>query len=110
MPDIEELKYIMFSLRPYLAAGPHGINGRFFQAYWSVINNDLLAVAQAFYCGQMLPKYFTHACLVLLPKISCPSKLSEVIPIGLSNFVNKLISKLLFLRLALIFPDLISLN
>ncbi|KAK4729610.1 hypothetical protein R3W88_022598 [Solanum pinnatisectum] len=30
----------------------------------------------AFFNGQMLPKYFTHACLVLLPKVKHPNKLA----------------------------------
>lgn len=67
-------------------------------------------MVQVSFGGQILPIYFTHACLILLPKMSNPSKLSKYRPIKLSNFVNKVISKLLCLRLAPIFPNLISLN
>ncbi|KAK6782001.1 hypothetical protein RDI58_019797 [Solanum bulbocastanum] len=58
----------------------------------------------------MLPKYFSHACLILLPKVNQPNKLSEFRPISLSNFTSKIISKLLCLRLAPIIPSLISPN
>lgn len=67
-------------------------------------------MVQAFFCGLTFPKYFTHVCLVLLPKISNPSNFSELRSICLSNLVNKVICKLLCLRLAPILPDLISLN
>lgn len=52
----------------------------------------------------------SHACLVLLPKIDHPNKLTEFRPINLSNYINKVISKLLCLSLAPILPQLISPN
>lgn len=110
MPTMEELQQVVFSMSPHSAAGPDSMNGKFFQACWSIIKDDLLTVVQSFFSGQIMPKYFSHACLVLLPKTSNPSKLSEFRPINLSNFTNKIISKLLYLRLAPILPNLISLN
>ncbi|KAK6803126.1 hypothetical protein RDI58_000910 [Solanum bulbocastanum] len=86
------------------------MNGFFFQKCWNIISTDLLAVIHAFFSGQRLPKYFSHACLVLLPKVKHPNRLSEFRPISLSNFTNKVISKLLCLRLAPILPSLVSPN
>lgn len=57
-----------------------------------------------------MPKYFSHTCLVLLPKLTYPNKLSEIRPIRLSNFNNKVMSKLIYLRLDPILPTLISPN
>lgn len=110
IPDIDELKLVVFSMNPHSAVGPNGMNGKFFQSCWDVINKDLLAVIHVIFYGQSMPKYFSHTCLVLLPKTGNPSRLCEFRPISLSNFVNKVISKLLCLRLAPIFPDLISPN
>ncbi|KAK6781998.1 hypothetical protein RDI58_019794 [Solanum bulbocastanum] len=84
------------------------MNGWFFQKCWDIIKQELLVVVFAFFNGQMLPKYFTHACLVLLPKVKHPNKLAENRPISLSNFITKIISKLLCSRLAPILPNLIS--
>lgn len=92
---MDELKQVVFSMSPPLATGSEGMNGKFFQTCWEVIKNDLLAVIHAFFYGQIMPKYFSHACLVLLTKIGNPSKLLEFRPISLSNFINKVISKLL---------------
>ncbi|KAK6780088.1 hypothetical protein RDI58_022272 [Solanum bulbocastanum] len=110
MPSMEELKEVVYSMNPNSAAGPDGMNGYFFQNCWDIINKDLLAVIQAFFSGQMIPKYITHACLVLLPKVKHPNKLSEFRPISLSNFTCKIISKILCLRLTPILPNLISPN
>lgn len=71
---------------------------------------DLLNVVHSFFCGQTMPKYCSHACLVLLLKINNPTKISEFRPINLSNFTNKIISKILCLRLAPILPGLIFKN
>ncbi|XP_049399720.1 uncharacterized protein LOC125863746 [Solanum stenotomum] len=110
LPTLDELKEVVQSLNPNSAAGPDRMNGCFFQKCWSIINKDLLAVIHSFFSGHLLPKYFSHTCLVLLPKVSNPNKLSEFRPISLSNVTNKIISKLLCLRLAPILPSLISPN
>lgn len=110
MPTIEELKMVVFSMSPNSAAGPDGMTGKFFRVCWEVISQDLLDVVQYFFCGHSMPKYFSHACLVLLPKVEHPNKLSDFRPISLSNFTNKVISKLNCLRLAPILPLLISDN
>ena len=65
---------------------------------------------QHLFCGNILPKYFSHACLVLLPKIDHPNKFSEFRPISLSNFSNKIIPKIFCFRLAGILPQFISEN
>lgn len=109
MPTMEEVREVD-SMNPNLAAGPDGMNGKFFQVCWDIIKNDMLAVIQAFFCGHSIPRYFSHACLFLLPKVNHPNKISEFRRISLSNFTSKIISKLLCLRLAPILPNLISLN
>ncbi|XP_055826362.1 uncharacterized protein LOC129894731 [Solanum dulcamara] len=110
LPTLEELRTVVFSMNPNSAAGPDGMNGKFFQECWEIIKEDLFRVVLSFFNGQTLPKYYTHTCLVLLPKVSHPTKLSEFRPISLSNFTNKIISKLLCLRLAPTLPTLISPN
>lgn len=97
MLDIEELKQVVFSMSPHSGVGPDGMNGKFFQACWNIINRVLLAIVPVFFCWQIIPKYFSHAYFVLLPKVAIPNKLSEFRPICLSNFINKVISKLLCL-------------
>ncbi|KAH0772311.1 hypothetical protein KY290_016292 [Solanum tuberosum] len=110
MPNLEELKEVIFSMNPNSAAGPDGMNGHFFQKCWNIIKHDLLDVIHAFFCGQMIPKYFSHSCIVLLPKVNSPNKLNEFKPISLSNFTSKIISKIVSSRLSPILPNLVSLN
>ncbi|XP_055802509.1 uncharacterized protein LOC129871574 [Solanum dulcamara] len=105
-----ELKEAVFSLSNVSAAGPDGINGKFFHTCWDIISEDLLNLVKFIFNGHSLSKFISHACLVLLPKVDHPNKLSDVRPISLSNFTNKVISKVLCLRLTPILPQLISEN
>ena len=110
MPDMEELKTIIMSMNPNSAPGPDGIGGKFFQVCFDIIQDDLLAAVKSFFSGKILPRYMTHACLVLLPKINHPNKLKDYRPVSLSNFTNKIISKILSTRLASILPNIVSDN
>ena len=110
LPDMDELKKVVFSMNPNSAAGPDGMNGYFFQKCWNIIKNDLIEVVHAFFSGQMIPRYFSHSCIVPLPKVNNPNKLTEFRPISLSNFTSKIISKLVITRLSPILPTLISTN
>ncbi|XP_049378369.1 uncharacterized protein LOC125843198 [Solanum stenotomum] len=110
MPTLEELRQVMFTMNTNSAAGPDGIGGKFYQACWSIIKEDFLAAVQSFFCGNNMPKFMTHACLVLLPKNEQPIRFRDLRPISLSNFTNKIISKLLSMRLATVLPLLISDN
>lgn len=60
--------------------------------------------------GKGLTKFFSHTCLVLIPKIDSPPSFSDFRPISLSNFSNKIISKILSLRLNPLLHKLISPN
>ena len=46
--------------------------------------------------------------IMLLPKVNFPQDFSQFRPISLCNFVNKVISKLLAVRLAKVLPSVIS--
>ncbi|XP_015161207.1 uncharacterized protein [Solanum tuberosum] len=110
MPTLEELRQVVFAMNPNSTAGPDGIGGKFFQACWNIIKEDLLTAVQSFFCGHIMPKFMSHACLVLLPKTEQPTTFTNLRPISLSNFTNKIISKLLSMRLATVLPLLLSAN
>lgn len=97
-------------MNAHSAAGTDRMNEKFFQSCQNILGQDLLQVVISFFCGHAIPKYFSYTCLILLPKVTQPNKLSEYRPISLSNFTNKVISKLIYLKLAPIFPTLISRN
>ena len=104
VPSMDELKEVVFSINPNSAAGLDCMNGYFFKKCWHIIKNVLMGIAQAFFSGQMIPKYFSYSCILLLPKVNNPNKMIEHRPISLSNFTRKISSKLMSNRLSPILP------
>lgn len=64
----------------------------------------------AFLCGYEIPRYISHTTLVLIPKKKTVSKFSDLRPINLSTFMNKIISKVIHERIVKVLPRIISNN
>lgn len=99
MPNMDEIKKAVFSMSSTSSAGPEGYNGTFYHKCWNIISNDVKDFVQSFFNGKKLTKFFTHTCLVLIPKIYPPVIFSDLRPISLTNFSCKIISKILSIRL-----------
>lgn len=95
---------------PTSSAGPDGYNGVFYQRCWHIINKEVVNVVQSLFKGNSLTKYYTHTCLVLIPKVESPTCFSNLRPISLSNFSSKIITKVLSRRMNPLLPKLISEN
>lgn len=63
---------------------------------------------QEFFCGAEILKFCSSTLIALILKISNPSCFSDYRPISLTNFLNKVISKILASRLEAFLPKLIS--
>ncbi|XP_060195442.1 uncharacterized protein LOC132624727 [Lycium barbarum] len=109
-PTKEEVKAVVFQLNGESAGGSDGFTGVFYQACWEIIGEDVTNMVKAFFCGVELPKFVTHTNLVLLPKKEMVNTFSDMRPISLSNFVNKIFSRLIHERLVSKLSDIISLN
>ncbi|XP_060170611.1 uncharacterized protein LOC132601548 [Lycium barbarum] len=110
MPTLEEVKKVVFALSGDSACGPDGFSGIFYQKCWNIVGADVYNVVKAFYEGQTLPKYVIHINLVLLPKKSFINTFSDLRPISLSNFINKVISRVIHDKLESVLPTLFSAN
>ncbi|XP_059311979.1 uncharacterized protein LOC132063452 [Lycium ferocissimum] len=89
IPIMEETYQAIIFLDPDSALRPDGFNGRFYQATWEIIKDDVHNMVRDFFRGGKLTKFFTHTCLILLPKVDSPSSFSQMRPISLSNIPNK---------------------
>ncbi|XP_016454374.2 uncharacterized protein LOC107778605 [Nicotiana tabacum] len=107
-PTKEEVRHAVFGLNGESAGGPNGFTGCFFQFCWDIIGDDIVDMVKAFFNGCELPRYVTHTNLVLLPKKKEVITFSDMRLISLSNFVNKMFSRVVHERLAVLLPNLIS--
>ncbi|XP_019230803.1 PREDICTED: uncharacterized protein LOC109211692 [Nicotiana attenuata] len=110
LPIIEEVRTSVFELTGESASGPDGFTGLFYQICWDVIGADIHNMVLHFYEGAAQPKSITHTNLVLLPKKPRVETFSDLRPISLSNFINKVLSRVLHDRLEKFLPSLISPN
>lgn len=109
-PILEEVKAVVFELSGESASVPDGFTGTFYQVCWDIIGIDIHNMVLHFFGGAPLPKSITHTNLVLLPKKPMVQTFSDLRPIGLSNFINKVMSRVLRDRLEKFLPSLISSN
>ncbi|XP_070002802.1 uncharacterized protein [Nicotiana sylvestris] len=65
-------------------------------------------MVKAFFSGQQLPKSVTHTNLVLVPKKKEVITFADMRPISLSNFVDKIFSRVIHERLVELLPNIIS--
>ncbi|XP_075091705.1 uncharacterized protein LOC142171892 [Nicotiana tabacum] len=93
LPILEEIIESVYSIDPTSALGPDGLNAIFFQKYWTIIADDVHNAVLAFFEGATIPRFFSHTCLVMKPKVEFPQKLSELKPISLCNVLSKITSK-----------------
>ncbi|CAH9144348.1 unnamed protein product [Cuscuta epithymum] len=108
LPEEEEVKKAVWDLNPKGAPGPDGFNGKFFRKCWSIVGKDVTLAVQEFFLGINIPAGFASSWIVLIPKTDRPSSFSEFRPICLSNFVNKVCTKVLAFRLSSILSKIIS--
>ncbi|XP_070041197.1 uncharacterized protein [Nicotiana tomentosiformis] len=97
IPDLDEIREEFFSMSADNSAGPDGYNSSFFHKCWDIIKNDIKNFVQV--SGMSLTKFYSHTCLVLIPKVDSQSNFSNLRSISLSNFFSKIISKILSIRL-----------
>ncbi|KAL0298003.1 UNVERIFIED_CONTAM: hypothetical protein Sangu_3166400 [Sesamum angustifolium] len=99
---------IVFSIDKDSVAGPDGFSSVFFQKCWDFIKNDIQEAVRDFFCGTPMPRSFKATTIVLIPKVESPQTWSDFRPITLCNVTNKILSKLLYKKLSLSLPNLIS--
>ncbi|XP_075080127.1 uncharacterized protein LOC142165483 [Nicotiana tabacum] len=104
----EEVKVVVLGLNGDSAGGPDGMTGKFYHSCWDIIGDDLYNMVRAFFNGHELPKCVTHTNLVLLPNKKEVTTFSDLRPISLGNFSNKVISRVVHERLVKFLPSLIS--
>lgn len=55
-----------------------------------------------------MPRSWTSTLIATIPKVDSPATLKDLRPISLCNFCNKVLSKLLSMRLGKVLPHVIS--
>ncbi|XP_026399197.1 uncharacterized protein LOC113295052 [Papaver somniferum] len=108
IPEAEEIKNIIFEMDPESAPGPDGFSGIFYRSCWETIKYDLVAAIQSCWRRKFIPKGMNSSFLVLLPKTQGAKTANHFRPIGLSNVIFKIFTKVITKRMNGIMEKLIS--
>lgn len=92
------------------APGPDGLNGLFYQKNWDSIKGDICRAVWDDFNGGNIPESLNETLVALVPKVPLPESINQLRPISCCNFIYKIISKLIVLRLRNIMGQLISPN
>lgn len=109
-PDENETRKAVFDIDADSSPGPNGYTGKFFQVAWEVIYEDIVAAVKYFFIHSCMPPGLNSSWVALLPKIEAPSSIVDYRPIVMSNFLFKIISKIIASRLNGVVNSLISFN
>lgn len=109
-PVKEEIKRTVFCMGALKAPGPDGLNGLFFQKNWDTIKNDVIQAVQEFFVTGVIPLEVNETVVTLTPKIPLPDCINHLRPISCCNFLYKILSKIMVMRLKGFMEELISQN
>ena len=106
----EEIHNAMFSIPGDKSPGPDGFGTHFFKDTWSTVGTEISAAIKDFFTSGKLLKEVNTTILTLIPKVKCPSSVSEFRPIACCNTIYKCITKVMCARLKSILPAIVSEN
>lgn len=105
-----EIKRAVDGLGALKAPGPDGYNGMFFQKHWDIVKGEVCAAVKSFFLNGYLPDIVNEMTVALVPKISLPESIHQLRPISCCNFLPKIISKILVMRMKSMMDIIITQN
>jgi len=87
-----EVEAALHSMHPLKSLGPDGISAGFYQQAWDTIGDEVSSSVLSFLNGGAFDQSINATNIVLIPKVSNPSLLTEYQPISLCNIFYKIIA------------------
>lgn len=103
-----EVNHALSQLSPLKSPGPDGLPAVFFHKFWQILGSDVFSRVLNFLNNRHLPRLLHYTFVVLIPKISSPTRITEFRPISLCNVVYKIGSKMIANRLKPFLDTIIS--
>lgn len=104
----EEVHAELQQMAPLKSLGLDGFSACFYQSYWPIIGAEVSKAVLQFLNEGVFDKEFNFTYIVLIPKVTNPTRAKEFRPINLCNDIYKLASNVLANRLKPLLPTIIS--
>ena len=105
---VEEVRRALKQMHLTKSPGPDDTSPIFFQKYWDVVGPQVVDYVLNTLNSGIMPDGLNDTYICLIPKVDCPQKITNFLPISLCNVIYKLVSKVLANRLKIILPAVIS--
>ncbi|GMJ10110.1 hypothetical protein like AT1G43760 [Hibiscus trionum] len=100
----EEVYAALLTMSPLKAAGEDGLGVIFYKHFWHIVGDDVSSFCISALNGDFPLDNINHTRIVLIPKVTDPTSMSQFRPISLCNVIYKLISKVLVIRFQAVLP------
>nr|GEY14275.1 RNA-directed DNA polymerase, eukaryota [Tanacetum cinerariifolium] len=104
----DEIKKAVWDCGINKSSGPDGFTFGFFQKYWNVLNQDIVAAIHQFFDSGKFPPSCNSSFIALIPNIQDAKIVKYFQPISLIGSIYKSITKILANHLSIVMPDLIN--
>jgi hypothetical protein len=95
----KDIKEAIFQMKHSKALGHDGFPAKFYQVFWSLIKDDLMAMFRDFHTGNLPLFCLNFGTIMLLPKEKEVKKIQQYMPICMINVIFKIFTKVLANRL-----------
>jgi hypothetical protein len=95
----KEIREAIFQMKHNKARGPDGFLAEFYQMFWSLMKDDLMAMFQDFHTGNLPLFCLNFGKITLLPKEKEVKRIQQYRPICMLNVSFKIFTKVLANRL-----------
>lgn len=109
-PSMEEVWGCLDECNGDKAPDPDGFNIKFYQEFWNVIKDDIMAVFNEFHRTGAFVHSIKSIFLVITPKVAGAKNIKDFRPINLVGSLYKLISKVLAKRMSNVMGEVIGEN
>jgi hypothetical protein len=104
----KEVKDAIFQMKHNKTPGPYGFPIEFYQAFWDIVKDDLMALFKEFHNGSLNLYSLNFGTITFIPKQKEVTHIKQFHPICLLNVSFKIFTKVAVNRITEIAEDLIS--
>ena len=95
----KEVRDAIFQMKHNKAPGPYGFPVEFYQVFWNLIKDDLMALFRDFHNGDLDLFSLNFGVIILIPKLQEVKRIQQYRPIYMLNVSFKIFTKVLANRL-----------
>ncbi|KAL5555846.1 hypothetical protein UlMin_038082 [Ulmus minor] len=104
----EDVRAAVFQMAPSKSPGADGMYAFFYQKYWAIFGDEVTTTCLGFLNEGLGLGSINETLITLLPKVKCPTHITEFRPISLCNVLYKIISKMLATKMRSVMDSIIS--